>query len=98
MKGFRIAVWPIVTIGVWGCSGSQPTPDPEPVPTPTTEVTDVCAPVGDIQFICNLISPEDLAVIPDSDWLIASGNQEGGMLHLVTVSYTHLTLPTSDLV
>ena len=34
---------------------------------------DDCAPVGEIQFICNLISPEDLAVLPGEEWVIASG-------------------------
>jgi len=44
-----------------------------------------CESVGRIQFICNLISPEDLAVLPGSEWVIASGNREGGRLHLVNV-------------
>ena len=42
-----------------------------------------CDPVGEIQFICDLISPEDIAIIPDSEWVIASGAQEGGRIHLV---------------
>ena len=41
--------------------------------------------VGEIRFICNLISPEDLAVVPGSAWVIASGNRAGGRLHLVSV-------------
>lgn len=45
-----------------------------------------CQPVEDIRFICDVISPEDLAVVPDSDWVIASGNQEGGRIQLVSVS------------
>jgi hypothetical protein len=44
-----------------------------------------CTPVGDIKFVCNLISAEDLAVLPDSEWVIVSGNREGGRLHLVNV-------------
>jgi hypothetical protein len=44
-----------------------------------------CKPVGAIQFICTLVSPEDLAIIPASEWVIASGNREGGRLHLVNV-------------
>jgi hypothetical protein len=44
-----------------------------------------CTPVGEIRFICNLPSPEDLAVVPDSDWVIASGNREGGRLHLISI-------------
>jgi len=45
----------------------------------------MCAPVGEVQFICNLISPEDLAVVPGADWVIASGDQEGGRIQLVSV-------------
>ena len=41
--------------------------------------------VGEIRFICNLISPEDLAVVPSSEWVIASGNRAGGRIHLVSV-------------
>jgi hypothetical protein len=41
--------------------------------------------VGEIRFVCGLISAEDLAVLPGSEWLIASGNREGGRLHLVNV-------------
>ena len=56
-----------------------------------------CEAVGDIRFVCDLISPEDLAVVPDSDWVIASGNQEGGAIHLVSVSNktTRPLYPTS---
>ena len=32
-----------------------------------------CTPVDDIQFICDLASPEDLAVVPGFEWIIASG-------------------------
>ena len=45
-----------------------------------------CEAVGEIQFVCNLISPEDLAVIPGSEWVIASGNRAGGRIHLVSVA------------
>ena len=45
-----------------------------------------CAPVGQIRFICGTIGPEDLAVIPDSDWVLASGNQAGGRIQLVSIS------------
>ena len=44
-----------------------------------------CEPVGEIQFICDLIGPEDLARVPGGEWVIASGNQEGGRLHAVHV-------------
>ena len=69
---------------------------PEPAPEPTSDAdaappgfTDYgatpCEPVGEVQFICDLISPEDLAILPGSEWVIASGAQEGGRLHLVSV-------------
>ena len=44
-----------------------------------------CEAVGEIQFICDVISPEDLAVVPGSDWVITSGNQAGGRIQLVSV-------------
>jgi len=42
-----------------------------------------CEAVGDIQFICDLIGPEDLAIVPGGEWVIASGNQAGGRIQLV---------------
>ncbi len=44
-----------------------------------------CTPLDDIQFVCGLVSPEDIAVFPGGEWAIASGNREGGRLHLVNV-------------
>ena len=56
-----------------------------------------CAAVGAVQFICDVISPEDLAVVPGAEWVIASGDQEGGRIHLVNVrdKTTTLLFPTS---
>jgi hypothetical protein len=46
----------------------------------------VCDPLGNIQFICGVASPEDLAVVPRSDWMIASGNKAGqGALRAVNL-------------
>ena len=44
-----------------------------------------CEAVGDIEFICDVIGPEDLAIVPGGEWVIASGNQEGGRIQLVHV-------------
>jgi hypothetical protein len=44
-----------------------------------------CDAVGEIRFICGVISPEDLAVLPGEEWVIASGDQEGGRIQLVNV-------------
>ncbi len=51
-----------------------------------------CDAVGDVRFICDLISPEDLAVVPGAEWVIASGDQEGGRIHLVNVRDKTATL------
>ena len=44
-----------------------------------------CTPVDNIKFVCGMVSPEDIAVLPGGAWAIASGNREGGRLHLVDV-------------
>ena len=56
-----------------------------------------CEAVGEVQFICDVIGPEDLAIVPESDWVIASGNQEGGRIHLVSVrdKTTTVLFPTA---
>ena len=57
-----------------------------------------CEPAGDIRFICDLIGPEDLAVVPGGEWVVASGNQEGGRIHLVNVAdkTTSVLFPAPD--
>ena len=42
-----------------------------------------CDPLGKVTFICGVISPEDLVVVPGSDWVIASGDAAGGAITLV---------------
>ncbi len=65
-----------MSLGVAASAGQNPTVAPSGLP---------CETVGAIQFICDLISPEDLAVVPGSEWVIASGNRPGGRIHLVSV-------------
>ena len=45
-----------------------------------------CDPVGDIRFVCLGTYPEDLARIPDTDWVIASAFSGTVGLRLVSVS------------
>ena len=54
-----------ISLGAVGLAGQIPTVAPSGLP---------CETVGEIQFICGLISPEDLAVVPGSEWVVASGN------------------------
>ena len=65
-----------LSAGITALAGQIPTVAPDGLP---------CETVGEIRFICNLISPEDLAVVPGSEWVIASGNRAGGRIHLVSV-------------
>jgi hypothetical protein len=44
---------------------------------------DDCAPVGDLKFICGVEHPEDLASLPGTRWLIASGFMDGAGLKLI---------------
>ena len=50
---------------------------------PAAETTAGCAPAADLQFICGVQSPEDLARIPGTSWLIASGFTPGSGLRFV---------------
>lgn len=45
--------------------------------------TDGCAPVNGFGFICDMDRPEDLKVIPDTHWIIASGFLDGSGLKLI---------------
>ncbi|NKB32305.1 MAG: hypothetical protein GKR91_04335 [Pseudomonadales bacterium] len=40
-----------------------------------------CEADGDVQFLCGPISPEDLAQILDSPWIVASGMEDDGYLY-----------------
>ena len=42
-----------------------------------------CTPSGGLTFICGPANPEDLVLVPDTRWMIASGMAPGSGLHLV---------------
>ena len=44
-----------------------------------------CEAAGNVQFICGVISPEDLVVVPGSEWVIASGDAAGGAITAISV-------------
>ncbi len=44
-----------------------------------------CDPLGNVQFVCGLVGPEDLVVVPGSEWVIASGDAAPGAITLVNV-------------
>jgi hypothetical protein len=42
-----------------------------------------CAPAAGLSFICGVENPEDLVLVPNTRWLVASGMAPGSGLHLV---------------
>jgi hypothetical protein len=41
--------------------------------------------VGNIRFICDQGAPEDLVIVPGSEWVLSSGMAANGAIHLVNV-------------
>src|SRR5262245_2393539 len=52
------------------------------VPGVGTNQSAGCTPDGKVQFICGMVSPEDLVAVPKSDLVVVSG-WTGGGIHLV---------------
>ncbi len=50
-----------------------------------------CPPAGELSFVCGATNPEDLARIPGTRWLIASGFAAGGGLSLVDTGAKRLS-------
>ncbi len=103
MSAAKLAGLGLVTMVAVGCGGSAPEPEPaaDAVPAPPQfAVTGEhpCDPVGEVQFICDMVSPEDIVVVPGTEWAIVSGAREGGRLNLVNVSDKTSTVlfPTPD--
>src|SRR5262249_3837664 len=49
-----------------------------PVPPAGAQPTArACDPLGRIQFLCNVVSPEDFALVPGTEWIMTSGNRAG---------------------
>src|SRR5688572_17009304 len=42
-----------------------------------------CAPAGGLSFVCGIVNGEDLVLVPNSTWLLASGMAPGSGLHAV---------------
>lgn len=100
MRGSTFVLLGLSAILAQGCGGSAPEPEADTTPPPQFAVTGEvpCDPVGEVNFICDMVSPEDLAVIPGNEWVITSGAREGGRLHLLNVSEKTSTLlfPTPE--
>ena len=56
-----------------------------------------CEPDGEVQFLCGPVSPEDLAPIPQSPWVVVSSMVDEGQLYLAdTRDYTTTLLFPTD--
>ncbi len=88
MRGFTALVVAAVTVacGETGTDGGSEIAADRGLHDVASESSGSCDSIGALHFICEVISPEDLAVVPDSDWLVASGNQEGGRIQLVSIT------------
>jgi hypothetical protein len=49
----------------------------------TVAQSTACTPTGGLNFICGLQAPEDLVLVPNTRWLVASGMAAGSGLHLI---------------
>lgn len=103
MRRCTFVPFTVATILTFGCAAPEPEPEPaadEPPATPQFAVTGKhpCDPVGEIGFICDMVSPEDIATIPGEEWAVTSGAREGGRLHLINVAEktSSLLFPTPD--
>ena len=44
-----------------------------------------CDPAGNVRFVCDQNGPEDLALVPGSEWVLSSGMTANGAIRLVNV-------------
>jgi hypothetical protein len=42
-----------------------------------------CSPSGDVSFVCGVKNPEDLVLVPGTQWIVSSGMAEGAGFYLV---------------
>jgi hypothetical protein len=65
----------VATASVWALTAAVLTAQtPKPAP---------CTPSGGLSFVCGIQNGEDLVLVPDTKWLIASGMAPGSGLHAV---------------
>src|SRR5437016_12189826 len=44
-----------------------------------------CDPLGNVQFVCNQVGPEELVSVPGGEWVVASGDAANGAIRLIRV-------------
>ncbi|UGT65181.1 SMP-30/gluconolactonase/LRE family protein [Nocardia asteroides] len=70
---FTILIGALLGVAVVGCGSNSSDSAP----------TDSCAPSGGLTFICDVANPEDVVLVPNSEWALASGMKPGSGLHLI---------------
>lgn len=50
-----------------------------------THAAEECATDGNVRFVCGPENPEDMILLPDTEWLMVSGMTDEGHLHAVNV-------------
>lgn len=68
------ALWTIAAVAAMALNGCAPMP---------TAPSIACAPTTQFSFVCGASKPEDLAHIPDTPWIIASGFSTGAGIKLI---------------
>lgn len=89
-----ILIGALLSVALAGCGTSSS----ELVPTnsesaPTNSQSGSCAPSVGLNFVCGIEKPEDVVLVPNSDWLLASGMAPGSGLHLVNTSRNTVSNP-----
>ena len=56
-----------------------------------------CSPVGNVRFVCGQLAPEDLVLLPGSQWIVASAFAGTGGINLINIRdhTTTLAFPTA---
>src|SRR3989442_10374148 len=44
-----------------------------------------CDPLGNVQFVCDQVGPEDLVSVPGGEWVVAWGDAPNGEIRLIRV-------------
>jgi hypothetical protein len=75
MKALSLTVLMVATAGSAGLSAQAASQPPSE-----------CQAAGDVQFVCGQQAPEDLVVLPGSQWVVASAYSGSGGIYLIRAS------------
>jgi hypothetical protein len=79
----QLALRVVQVLAAIGCLALLHAISPRAVAQTATDPSSDCAPAAELKFICGMQRPEDLAHLPGTRWLIASGFDAGSGLKLV---------------